>query len=123
MGRPVVHFEIMGKDGAAFRRYYSDLFQWEIDADNPMAYGTVAREGNTRGDGTGIGGGVGQVPEGYPPAVTFYVEVPDVEATLAEAERLGGSRLMGPDQVIEGVEIGLLADPEGNVIGVIKEVP
>jgi len=30
---------------------------------------------------------------------------------------------MGPDQVIEGVEIGLLADPEDNVIGVIKEVP
>jgi len=45
-----------------------------------LEYGTVAREGNTRGDGVGIGGGVGRVPEGYPSAVTFYVEVPDVEA-------------------------------------------
>jgi predicted enzyme related to lactoylglutathione lyase len=58
MGRPVVHFEIIGKDGAALRSYYSSLFGWEIDADNPLGYGTVPREGNTNPDGAGIGGGI-----------------------------------------------------------------
>jgi predicted enzyme related to lactoylglutathione lyase len=52
--------------------------------------------------------------------VTFYVEVPDVEAALAKAESLGGSRMFGPDVVAEGVEILQFADPEGHTIGLVK---
>jgi predicted enzyme related to lactoylglutathione lyase len=123
MGQPVVHFEIIGKDGKELQGFYSELFDWEIDSNNPMNYGVVAREGNVRGDGTGIGGGVGAGPEGYSGHVTFYVEVPDVEASLAKAESLGGKRLMGPDKVMEGIEIGQFADLEGHMIGVIQAVP
>jgi len=119
MGQPVIHFEVMGNDGDKLRSYYSDLFGWEINADNPMKYGIVDREGNLNADGIGIGGGVGG-SEQFPNHVTFYVEVPDVEAALAKAESLGGSRMMGPDKVTEGVEIGLFNDPDGNLIGVIK---
>jgi uncharacterized protein len=122
MGAPVVHFEIVGKDGEKLRSYYSDLFGWEIDADNPMNYGVVQREGNVNPDGIGIGGGVGVGPDGYPGHVTVYVEVPDVEAALAKAERLGGTRTMGPEKVMEGVEIGLFTDPEGHTIGLLKAV-
>ena len=45
MGQPVVHFEVIGKDGVKLQSYYSDLFGWEIDSDNPMNYGMVQREG------------------------------------------------------------------------------
>jgi predicted enzyme related to lactoylglutathione lyase len=120
MGQPVVHFEIMGKDGETLRTYYSELFGWQFDADNPMDYGVVPREGNTGADGVGIGGGVGQSPEGYDGHVTFYIEVPDVEAALAKAESLGGTRMMGPEQVMETIEIGLFNDPEGHLVGVVK---
>jgi predicted enzyme related to lactoylglutathione lyase len=120
MGQPVVHFEVIGKDAEKLRSYYSELFGWEFDSDNPMNYGVVPRQGNTNADGAGIGGGVGGAPEGYDGHVTFYVEVPDVEAALAKAESLGGSRMMGPDKVMEQTEIGLVNDPEGHVIGVVK---
>lgn len=120
MGQPVVHFEVIGKDGEKLRSYYSDLFDWEIDANNPMNYGTVPRDGNVNADGIGIGGGVAGGPEGYDGHVTFYVEVPDVEVALAKAESLGGSRIMGPDKVTDEVEIGLFNDPEGHAIGLIK---
>jgi predicted enzyme related to lactoylglutathione lyase len=120
MGQPVVHFEIIGKDGDKLKSYYSELFGWEINSENPMGYGVVPREGNTNADGAGIGGGVAGGPEGYAGHVTFYIEVPDVEAALAKAESLGGTRLMGPDQVMEGIEIGQFSDPEGHVIGVVK---
>ena len=123
MGQPVVHFEVMGKDGPALRSFYSDLFGWKINAENPMNYGTVERDGNVSGDGIGIGGGIGQAPEGYPGHVTFYIEVPDIEAALAKAESLGGSRMMGPDKVTEEIEIGLFTDPEGHVVGVVKDEP
>ena len=120
MGQPVVHFEVIGKDGEKLRSYYSELFGWEFDADNPMNYGIVPREQNVNADGVGIGGGVGAAPEDYSGHVTFYIEVPDVEAALAKAESLGGSRMMGPEKVMEQVEIGLFNDPEGHVVGVVK---
>ena len=33
----VIHFEIVGKDGAALQRYYADLFGWKIDDNHPAA--------------------------------------------------------------------------------------
>jgi len=120
MGQPVVHFEVIGKDGEKLQRYYSDLFGWEIDANNPMNYGIVQRDANVNPEGIGIGGGVGQGPEGYEGHVTFYVEVSDVEAALAKAESLGGSRVMGPETVMEMIELGLFTDPEGHLVGLVK---
>jgi predicted enzyme related to lactoylglutathione lyase len=120
VGQPVVHFEIIGKDPDKLRNYYSELFGWEFNTDNPMNYGIVQREGNVNADGVGVGGGVGAGPEGYAGHVTFYVEVPDVEAALAKAESLGGTRMMGPHKVMDQLEVGLFTDPEGHVIGVIK---
>lgn len=121
MGNPVVHFEVIGDDAAALQSFYSELFGWKIErfeTATPMSYGLVQRDDNVLPDGTGIGGGIGQTPEGEPGWVTFYVEVPDVEAALAHAERLGGTRVSGPDRVMEGLEIGQFTDPENHLIGV-----
>ena len=123
MGQPVVHFEVTGKDGKALSSFFSQLFDWDIDADNPMGYGIVDREKNVGADGIGIGGGIATGPEGYPGHVTFYVNVPDVEASLVKAEALGGTRMMGPEEVMDGLTVGLFNDPEGHVIGVIKAQP
>jgi predicted enzyme related to lactoylglutathione lyase len=123
MGRPVVHFEIMGKDGPALQSFYSDLFDWKIDSQNPMGYGMVARDDNLGADGVGIGGGIGQLPEGYPAYATIYVGVDDVEAALAKAESMGATRVMGPEVIMDMVEVGMFADPEGNNVGVVRELP
>jgi predicted enzyme related to lactoylglutathione lyase len=120
MGQPVVHFEIIGQDGDKLKSYYSELFGWKIDSDNPMNYGVIQRDGNVNADGAGIGGGVSGGPEGYGGHVTFYVEVPDPEAALALAESLGGTRIFGPDEVMPGLILGQFSDPEGHVIGVVK---
>ena len=121
MGQPVVHFEVIGQDGERLRSYYSELFGWEIDANNPMDYGTIPREGNTNAEGAGIGGGVGTGPDGYEGHVTFYVEVPDVGASLEQAEKLGGTKVFGPDEVPgTGLTLGQFADPEGHVIGLVQ---
>jgi predicted enzyme related to lactoylglutathione lyase len=120
MGNAVVHFEICGRDAAKLQAFYGELFGWKTYSDNPVNYGVVPREENLNADGVGIGGGVGPGPEGYPGHVTFYVEVPDVEAALAKAESLGGKRMMGPEKPMEGVEIGLFTDVEGLMVGVVK---
>lgn len=120
MGQPVVHFEVVGKDAEQLQKFYSELFGWKIDADNPMNYGIVQREGNVNADGVGIGGGIGTGPEGYPGHVTFYVEVPDLKAAVADVKRLGGTVFMEPDAVPGGPEIAMFTDPEGHVIGLVK---
>jgi predicted enzyme related to lactoylglutathione lyase len=124
MGNPVVHFEIIGNQPDELRDFYGDLFAWEFDTDSPVAeavseagnYGFVDRY--TTDDGTGIRGGVGGGAHHSPHAI-FYVGVPSVEAALAEAERLGGKRVLGPAKN-PGNElvIGHFSDPQGNVIGV-----
>jgi len=113
MANPVVHFEVIGKDGAALQKFYADVFGWAIDANNPMNYGMVtAAEG-------GIGGGVGPSADGST-HVTFYVQVDDPQAFLTKIERMGGKTVMPPMDVPGGPTIAQFADPEGNVVGLVK---
>jgi predicted enzyme related to lactoylglutathione lyase len=111
---PVTHFEINAQDAPATQKFYSDLFGWGIDADNPDNYGVI----DTRNKGTGINGGIGASQQGRS-WVTFYVECDDPAATLAKVERLGGRRVMEP-MTSMNVTYALFADPEGNVIGLAK---
>ena len=122
MGQPVVHFEVVGKDVEKLRSFYSEIAGWDFDTvpGGPTEYSTVAREKNLNTDGVGIGGGVGEGPEGYPGHVTFYIEVPDVGASLDQVEKLGGTKMMGPDTPTEGLTIGLFNDPEGHVVGLVQ---
>ena len=120
MGQPVVHFEIVARDGEKLKGYYAELFGWEIDSSNPMNYGLIDRAANLNSEGIGVGGGIGQGPDDYEGHVTFYAEVPDVEESLQKAESLGGTRMMGPEKIMEGVELGQFKDPEGNIVGLIK---
>ncbi len=120
MGRPVVHFEIVGRDYDAVRAFYGELFDWRPDASNPVGYGVLDRERHLTDDGIGIGGGISGAPPGYTNHITFYVQVPDVEETLQAAERLGGTRIMGPETVMPDITIGLFDDPDGNRVGVLQ---
>ncbi|MGO9977435.1 MAG: VOC family protein [Solirubrobacteraceae bacterium] len=123
MSRPVVHFEIIGRDPSALRCYYADLFGWELQTgdatsqavSDPGQYGFL--DGRTTADGAGINGGIGGGPA-HEPRVLFYVAVANVEAALQEAERLGGERVMGPEGTPGQLVVGRFTDPEGNLIGV-----
>jgi predicted enzyme related to lactoylglutathione lyase len=112
MAQPVVHFEVLGKDGPKLQKFYGDLFDWNVDANNPMNYGIVQpSEG-------GIGGGVSASQDGST-MVTWYVQVDDLQAALDKAESLGGKTVMPPMDVPGGPKLAMFADPEGNVIGLV----
>lgn len=112
MGNPVVHFEILGGDGAKLQTFYADLFGWKVDANNPMGYGMIDNGGE------GINGGIMADAQ---PRVTFYVQVADLQAALDKAGRLGGKTVM-PVTEIPGSDTVLaqFTDPAGNVIGLVK---
>lgn len=115
MAAKVVHFEVLGKDAKKLQNFYGALFNWKINANNPMNYGLV----EARGAGS-IGGGIGAGDEGASGHVTFYVEVDDLAAYLKKAEKLGGKTVVPPTEIPNMVTFALFQDPEGNVIGLIK---
>ena len=116
MGKPVVHFEIIGSDASKLQTFYSELFDWNINADNEMHYGLVEAA-----NGVGIGGGISGGAETGPPRVSIYVAVDDIPAHLAKAERLGGRTLMPETEIPGMVTFGMFADPDGNTIGLVKD--
>lgn len=117
MAHPVMWFEVMGTNGDSLRTFYSSLFKWTFKVEGPMQYGVAST-----GDDRGIPGGVGQAGAGYRPyGTTFYVETQDVTASLAEAERLGGTVVAPPTVVGGDMTIALFADPEGHVVGLVQQ--
>jgi predicted enzyme related to lactoylglutathione lyase len=54
------------------------------------------------------------------PGPVAYVPVEDLEATLDEVERAGGRVLVRSLPFAGGGEVGLFADPDGNVLGLWK---
>lgn len=119
MGNPVVHFEIVSKDAAALRTFYSELFGWKIGPPGGGAnindYTLVEPQGHV-----GIDGGIGEAPEGYDGHVTFYISVPDIAVALANVEKRGGSTMMPPAPIPDGATIALFRDPEGHVVGLVQ---
>jgi uncharacterized protein len=111
MPHPVVHAEIRSTDPDRTRAFFAELFGW--------SYSDGAYPGYTFID-TGMEGAlptaIGPL-QGGSDQVLFFVGVEDVEAALAEAERLGGE-IVQPAQSVPGVTFGVLADPQGHLIGV-----
>ena len=115
MPNPVTHFEITGKDGKALQEFYGKLFDWHVDANNPMNYGMVDTHG--KGINGGISSGDGSGMQSY---VTVYVEVDDTDAYLKKAAAMGGKTIMETTVIPNAVTMAMFADPEGHIIGLIK---
>ncbi len=112
-GPRVVHWEVQARDLARQQQFFGDLFGWTVDSNNPMSYGMVAAGGKDA-----IGGGIGETADA--PRTTFYVQVPDVNATLAKAISMGAETIM-PRTNMGTVVMAQFRDPEGNVIGLVED--
>ncbi len=120
MGRnPVVHFEIAGLQFGRTKKFFENVFEWEIQEwkDSALKYGMTSHSGA----GT-IGGGIMETAEEYGgPFTVFYIQVDDLKAYLAKIEANGGKTL-APPRAIPGIgSSAMFADPDGNVIGLFSE--
>jgi len=115
MPNPIMHFEIIGKDAIALQKFYADNFGWKLSPPAPEMgnYSLLDNEGK------GIGGGIGAGD----PRVTVYIEVDDPEAYMDKVVKAGAKMLMAVTPIMEGITIGMFADPAGNTIGLLKTGP
>ncbi len=111
MADKIIHVEVVGKDGPALQRFYSEAFGWDLDTNNPGGYGML-RQGD-------LSAGIGPTPDGAAGHVTFYVHSENPEATLRRVEELGGRVIMPLTEVAPETTVALFADPEGHVVGLM----
>jgi uncharacterized protein len=112
MAQPVIHFEIGCRDQARTVAFFSELFDWKMQAAGPATMVSTGAASGIHGHITSLG----HEPHQY---TIFYVEVPDVQAYLDKAVTLGGSILLPPVEIPTGT-FAWLADPGGNTIGLWK---
>lgn len=111
MGQPVVHFEIGARDGQKAFQFYAALFDWKIDSQSMKDYGLV--EAGTGG----IGGGIFKANDQFPPHVTIYIQVDDLQKYLDKAVSLGGGIVVPPTPIPNVGSFAMFRDLDGNVIG------
>jgi uncharacterized protein len=113
MPNPVVHFEIGCRDRDKTVAFYQKLFDWT------MLPNEIATEIETGSDSTVTGHivSLGHEPHFY---THFYVQVPDLTASLEKAESLGGKILIPPIPRPTGGRFAWFRDPEGNTIGLVS---
>ncbi|MGD0591705.1 MAG: VOC family protein [Bacteroidota bacterium] len=115
MAASVVHWEISAKNSKFLQDFYSNLFGWNINADNPIQYGMV-----DTGLKMGINGGIYQGTEQEPHGVVVYTQVEDIQTYLDKAVSLGGKIILPINEIPNMVTYAMFADVEGNVMGLIK---
>jgi uncharacterized protein len=108
----VIHVEVTGKDVPALQKFYSDIFDWKLDTDNPQGYGMLRDE-------NGLTTGIGGTQDGGSGNVTFYVHSDDPARVLRRVEELGGKVIMPLTEVAKDTTIAMFTDPEGHVVGIM----
>ena len=112
-GPAIVHIEFKSADFARTSAFYAKLFDWKTEHNASNSY--------MKADATG-GPSSGWVRADLvqSPGPIAYLVVDDLEAKMDAVEKAGGRVLVRSMPFAGGGEVGLFADPDGNVLGLWK---
>ncbi|MEO8215205.1 MAG: VOC family protein, partial [Myxococcales bacterium] len=108
----IVHIELPSRDFSRSATFYAKLFGWKTDGVQSGGHLLVDLPGGVQA--SWIRDALAQAPGPVP-----FVAVSDVDKTLAEAEKQGGRILVQRMTLADRGVFGLIADCDGNVLGVI----
>ena len=118
MANPFVHVELNSPDPENAKKFYSNLFQWQLEEmPNPAVSAgtyTVIKVGQ------GIGGGIMKQIPGGPAGWLAYVSVDDIHAATKKAESLGGKIMKDVTEVPGMGWFSFIQDPTGSILGLWK---
>jgi predicted enzyme related to lactoylglutathione lyase len=110
MAAPIIHIEFRSSDFGRTATFYSKIFDWQTQQNASAMYMKHdAENGPTAG---WVRAEVSQAP-----GPMAFVAVDDLVAKLAEIEEAGGRIIVPSMPFAGGGEIGIFADPDGNVVG------
>ena len=114
----VIHFEINADDPLRAKKFYEDVFNWQIEKwEGPMEYWTIDAGDE---DEEGISGGL-QKREQPEDQIFNYIKVSSVDNFSKKIEE-GGGTLESPKITVPGVgDFYMFKDTEGNKLGIMQE--
>jgi predicted enzyme related to lactoylglutathione lyase len=110
MAAEIVHIEFKSANFTRTTEFYARLFDWRTEQNASASYMKLS------GDGAPSGGWV-RADLVQAPGPIAYLAVDDLAAKLKEVEEAGGRVLVHSLPFAGGGEIGLFADPDGNIMG------
>ena len=114
MGNPVVQFQILSKVPEESAQFYSNLFGWTVNADNPLGYRQIST-----GTQDGIQGGIWPAPPQAPNFVQLFIAVDNVAMCCEKAEKAGAKVIIPRTSLPDGSEMAVLHDPQGISFGIV----
>jgi len=120
MANPFVHVELNTTDVDAAKKFYSQLFGWELN-DMPMGPSetyTIVKVGE------GTGGGILKNPmPGVPSFWLAYVLVDEIGAATKKAQSLGAKIVKDSVEVPGMGWFSIIADPTGAALALWQAAP
>lgn len=111
MANPFVHIELHTKDVSKSKKFYTSLFNWELEEFPSMDY-TIIKVGE------GTGGGMMKNPvPGGPDNWLPYVLVDDIAASTKKAASLGATIVQDVTEVPDMGWLSVIIDPTGAAVG------
>jgi len=110
MAEPIVHIEFASADFERTAAFYGQLFGWETQQNATASY--MKFDGADGPSGGWVRADMVQSAGPIP-----YLVVADLTATLDKVEKAGGRIIARRMAFAGGGDVGLVADPDGNVLG------
>ncbi|HVU51870.1 MAG TPA: VOC family protein [Polyangia bacterium] len=110
MAEPIVHIEFASSDFGRTAAFYGELFGWQTQQNATASY--MKFDGADGPSGGWVRADMVQSPGPIP-----YLVVSDLQGTIDKVERAGGRIIARRMPFAGGGEVGLVADPDGNVLG------
>ncbi len=111
--RPVVHWELVARDPERQAEFYGKLCHWQVGG-GPIMQIPPGLGGPEPGPG-------GHIRQGDRAGVTLYVQVKDLNASLALAVELGAELVAAPFDIPGGPTLAAVEDPEGNPLVLVQQ--
>jgi len=111
--------ELMTTDVEGAKAFYSGLFGWTLEDHNEGMPYTTAKINNEEC------AGIMKIPDenkGMPASWGGYVTVDDVEASVEQAVKLGGSVLLPPNDIPKVGRFSVITDPQGATLMLITYI-
>ena len=117
MGNPVTQWQVITRDPKKHSEFYATVFDWKVNADNPLGYRMVDPD-----SAKGIPGGFWPAPPEAQAFVQLFIEVSDIQETIGLVTANGGTVLIPPQTLPQGEQMAIMRDPMGISFGLVVPV-
>ena len=118
MANPFTYLELHSTDAAKAKGFYAELFGWKTKDTAVPGFGTYTEIDTREGPQAGL---MAQQDPSARSAWLAYIQVPQLDETVARAQKLGATVATPRTEIKDVGWFAILLDPSGARIGVFEK--